>query len=141
MLGESAMKTKLFGKVVTLAVMLLSINTGCVSAGMAPQTSKKLGYGFEPGLISGKDYVAGQLNVGYSEGANRQDIIQAASALGGRVVREIQGSALLLQFDSDAAVEAAVPSLLERPDVVFVERNGILRIPPQPEHPPFNKKQ
>ena len=129
------MKTKMIGKAMAAGLMLLSINTGCVAGAQAPSSSKKLGYGFEPGLVSGKDYAAGQLIVGFREGADTQNIVQAASALGGQVAGEIQGSALLLQFTSEAAVEAAAPSLLARPDVVFVERNGSMSIPAKPELP------
>jgi subtilisin family serine protease len=100
-----------------------------------PLAKGKLGYGFEPGLVAGKDYVAGQLIVGVNEGMSRQSLIQASSALGARVVRAIEGTAILLEFASEQAALGAVGALVARPEVAFVERNGFLRIPPKPVLP------
>jgi len=102
--------------------------------------SKKLGYGFEPGLVAGRDYAEGQLIVGIKEGVSAQSVVQSASALGGRVAKQIQGTALLLQFSSEAAVGAATRALAARPDVLFVERNGFLSVPPTPTFPSLPKR-
>ena len=133
------MKSKMIGKAMAVGLMLLFMGTGCVAGNQAPSASKKLGYGFEPGLVAGKDYAAGQLIIGFRAGDDMQNIAKAALALGGRVVSERQGSSLLLQFASEAAVEAAAPPLLARPDVVFVERNGFMSISPQPKLPPLKR--
>ena len=99
----------------------------------------KLGFGFEPGLVAGKDFVTGQLIVGLQEGAGIAAV--QAAAKGARVAKEIKGQALLLEFGSDDAVVAAVPALLAAPGVAFVERNGFMRIPPQPQLPADLKAQ
>lgn len=119
------------------SLALLCINPiNAIGDQISPPPSNKLGYGFEPGLVAGKDYAAGQLIVGLKEGVSTQSVAQAASALGGRVAKQIEGTALLLQFSSEAAVEAAIGTLVARPDVSFVERNGIVSIPPtKPERP------
>ena len=102
----------------------------------------ELGYGFKPGLVAGKDFVEGQIIVGYREGASTQAVVAAARALGGTVKKEIpgSGSAVLLNFGSEAQTQAAIRQLVKRPDVLFVERNGIVRIPPQPQLPNLRKQ-
>ncbi len=50
------------------------------------------------------------------------------------------GSAVLLNFGSEAQAQTAVFKLVKRPDVLFVERNGIMRIPPQPQLPNLRKQ-
>jgi subtilisin family serine protease len=106
-----------------------------------PVGKDKLGFGFEPGLVAGKDFVAGQLVVGMQEGAGIQAVRSAAVAERGRVVKEIAGEALLLEFDTEAAAVAAAHRLSATPGVAFVERNGFLRIPPQPQPPTGLKGQ
>jgi hypothetical protein len=101
----------------------------------------KLGFGFEPGLTPGKDFVAGQLILGLREGAVIQTVRSAAAAQRGRVAKEIAGQALLLVFDTEAAAVAAVPQLLATPGVAFIERNGSMRIPPSPQLPADLKEQ
>lgn len=102
----------------------------------------ELGYGFEPGLVAGKDFVAGQVIVGYREGADTRGLVAAAQASGGRVQKTIPGpgSAVLLDFGSEEKARAAIPRLRNLPGVLFVERNGIVRVPPQPSMP-FPRKQ
>jgi hypothetical protein len=102
----------------------------------------ELGYGFKPDLVAGKDFVEGQIIVGYREGVSPQALVAFARALGGTVKREIPGSrgAVLLNFGSEAQVRAAVLKLVKHPDVLFVERNGIMRIPPQPQLPNLRKQ-
>ena len=81
--------------------------------------------------MAGKDYVAGQLIVGLKEGMQTQGATQAARALGGQVVKWIDGKAVLFAFASEAAVGTAVRSLLTRSEVAFVERNGFMSLPPK----------
>lgn len=45
----------------TISIVLF--NSIIVMAGEIPK--EKLGYGFEPGLVAGKDFVEGQLIVGF----------------------------------------------------------------------------
>jgi subtilisin family serine protease len=97
--------------------------------------TKKLGYGFDPGLVAGKDYVAGQLIIGVKEGMTTQALHQTVATLGGSVSKEIHGAAVLVEFPSETAAVIAVPSLSARPEVLFIERNGFLRIPPTPTQP------
>jgi subtilisin family serine protease len=106
-----------------------------------PLGKGKLGFGFAPGLVAGKDFVAGQLIVGMQEGAVIQAVRSAAVGQRAQVAKEIPGQALLLQFDTEAAAVAAVHQLLATPGVAFVERNGFLRIPPQPQLPADLKGQ
>lgn len=101
----------------------------------AEPITKKLGYGFDPGLVAGKDYVAGQLIIGLKEGMTTQALHQTVTTLGGRVSKVIHGTALLMEFPSEAASVAAVPALSARPEVLFIERNGFLSIPPTPIRP------
>jgi len=91
-----------------------------------------MGYGFAPGLVAGKDFVAGQLVVGIQEGMGIQELKQGITASGVQISKEIEG-ALLLQFASEEAALSAVSGLIGRPDVAFVERNGFMRIPPEPK--------
>src|SRR5215213_5538253 len=89
----------------------------------AEPITKKLGYGFAPGLVAGKDYVAGQLIIGVKEGVTTQTLHQTAATLHGSVSKEIHGAAVLVEFPSEAAAVIAVPSLSVRPEVLFIERN------------------
>src|SRR4030043_146413 len=125
------------GKVIFLWVALTALicfigGSTAVMAGDLPKS--KLGYGFEKGLIAGKDYVSGQLIVGIKEGVGIQDISQAAQASGGKVAKSIKG-AILLDFTSEQAAKDAVKKLIDRSDVTFIERNGFMSIPPTPVLP------
>lgn len=113
---------------------LLLLCSGLATAGTADRETGKLGFGFKPGLVAGKDYVAGQLIIGIGEGMKAAGVAAAVRNLRGRVVRQIEG-ALLIKLPSDEAAAAAVQALSMRPDTRFIERNGIVRIPPQPERP------
>lgn len=117
----------LIGALMVLAILGSSIAV----AADAVTKGGRLGYGFVPGLVAGEDYVAGQLIVGLKEGMQTQGATQAARALGGWVVKEIDGTAVLFAFASEAAVGTAVRSLLTRPEVAFVERNGFMSLPPK----------
>ncbi|HXG22241.1 MAG TPA: S8 family serine peptidase [Methylomirabilota bacterium] len=112
-----------------------------ITSAVAGPISKKLGYGFAPGLVAGKDYIAGQLIVGLKEGGSATTVRQAATRKGGRVNREIRGAALLVEFPSEAAAVGAVDSLAALPDVLFIERNGFMHIPPTPTRQNLRKEQ
>lgn len=121
--------------------VLLLTNPGFSQEAAAPLAGvgkDKRGYGFAPGLVAGQDFVAGQLIVGLKEGVSirgLQSLRQTARAARGTVVREIESSALLLEFASEQAVQAALRTFTARPEVAYVERNGFLRIPPRPLPP------
>ncbi len=102
-----------------------------VAADETEAAGKKLGFGFAPGLIPDKDFAGGQLIVGIRQGANANNIIKASSALGAKAVRRIEG-AVLLRFPNEEAAKKAVYAMAARGDVRFVERNGIMKIPPKP---------
>ncbi len=119
-------KTTLLATAVTAALLM----GGAVSAA-------EMGYGFKPGLEAGKDYVTGQVIVGYRAGIKSGGVVAAAKALGGKLEKEIQGSAVLLSFGSERQAEAAIRQLANRPDVMFVERNAIVRVAPPPALPNF----
>jgi hypothetical protein len=109
--------------------------TSLGSTRAAEPFTKKLGYGFAPGLVAGKDYVAGQLIIGLKEGMTTQALRQTAAIVGGKVSKEIHGTAVLVEFPSETAAVLAVPSLSARPEVLFIERNGFMSIPPTPTRP------
>jgi hypothetical protein len=101
----------------TLMVALISMPA--TSAAQA-----KAGYGIAaPGLKAGQDYVAGQVIVGLRPGASFKVPPQA------KVVEQIPGTALLLEFSAEEIALQAIPGLLADPHVSFVERNGFLSIP------------
>lgn len=102
----------------------------------------ELGFGFKPGLVAGKDFVAGQLIVGRREGAETQAVVGAAQAAGGVVKSTVsgQGSAMLLDFGTEKKALAAIAKLRGQSGVLFVERNGIVQIPPQPQLPNVPRK-
>ena len=69
--------------------------------------------------------------VGLNEGVTNstQGIEQAAQASGGRVVDHLndpKNRAVLMKFPTEQAAQAASDGLAKRPDVQYVERNGIV---------------
>ena len=76
--------------------------------------------------------MADQLIVVLKEGGSVQGLVQAAAAMGGTVLKEIEGTAVLVGFGSEGEAVAAVGTLIQRPDVAVVERNGFMSIPPPP---------
>lgn len=128
-------------KKLLVLIGILCLVTPIWAADGPPVGKDKLGFGFEPGLVAGKDFVAGQLIVGMQEGAGIQAVRSAAVAERGRVVKEIADQALLLEFNTEAAAVAAAHRLAATPGVAFVERNGFMSIPPQPQRPAGLKGQ
>jgi thermitase len=97
----------------------------------APDSPVGPGFESEPDQSTGKDFVPGELVVGLNEGVTNstQGIERAAEASGGRVVDHLndpQNRAVLLKFPSEQAAQAATEGLAKRPDVQYVERNGIV---------------
>lgn len=124
--------------VTLIALLFIFGSLTVIMAGELPEN--KLGYGFEGGLVAGKDYVSGQLIVGVTESMSIQGLSHAAQASGGKVLKNIDG-AVLLEFPSEQAAKDSAEMLTERPDVTFVERNGFMSIPPRPVLPDIKKKK
>lgn len=111
------------------------------SAAVSQQLPEKVrvqalqGYGIGvSGLVAGRDYVAGQLIVGLVEGRTSQFVASAGASVAG----QINGTALLLDFGSELAALKSISALLANKNVSFVERNGIMSIPPMPLAPRKN---
>lgn len=106
----------------------------CLVTGGAARAGD-LGFGFAPGLLAGRDFVVGQLIVGYADGASRGAVLNAAEMAGGQVSEAIYGpgTTVLIDFETEAKALAAVPKLLILREVKYVERNGITRLPPKPK--------
>ena len=106
----------------------------------AQSDADKLGFGFRADQAAGEDYVGGELIVGLieSETKSLQGLEQAAVASNGRVedkLKDPKNSAILVQYRSEMAAKAAVERFVKRSDVEFVERNGLVRVGPQPALP------
>src|SRR5215203_6270713 len=85
----------------------------------------------QPEQSTQRDFVPAERVVGLNEGVTQstQGIEQAAEASGGRVVERLddpKNSAVLLKFPTEQAAQAASDGLAKRPDVQYVERNGIV---------------
>ena len=142
------------------AILLLAVMTVAVllANGLTPRASdaqtssprtiavaredavKKLGFGFEVNQVAGEDFVAGELIVGLEESETKslQGLQQAVVASNGRVEDKLEdpkNSAILARFPSEKAAKAAVDAFVRRSEVEFVERNGLVHIPPQPKPP------
>lgn len=130
------MKTRIF----IVGLLFFVLCAAAVSMADAGAPKGKLGYGFETGLVAGKDFVAGQLIVGFKQGIGISGIEQAAIRSGGKKAKQIEG-AILIQFPSENAVLNAVNALIALPEVSFVERNAIVSIPPQPKLPDLKENK
>jgi hypothetical protein len=78
-----------------------------------------------------RDFVPEERVVGLNEGVTNstQGIEQATEASGWRVVDHLndpKNRAMLLKFPTEQAAQAAADGLAKRPDVKYVERNGIV---------------
>jgi hypothetical protein len=114
----------LLGTILAAGVMI----TPAIAAEQA-----KAGYGIgASALVPGRDYVIGQVIVGPRRWGREGEAPRLSLPPEGRVLRVIHGTALLLEFPSEEAALAAIPTLLADPNVSFVERNGFLHIPPTP---------
>lgn len=115
-----------------LALGVLGSTSGIALVASSQTSNSKLGFGFRGTEVPGKDYKAGDLIVMYNGSSRTQSLTQAASASGGQAVKEIKGKAVLLKFPDEATMKAAARQLAARPEVKFVEANGIMSIPPTP---------
>lgn len=121
------MKIKILLTFLTLGLLGAS---STLAAMASPLPCNKLSFGFQPDLVAGRDFAVGQLIVGIQPDNDVEPLIQAASQLGGRLTQQISGSAILLEFSTEEAVNAAINVLAVRDDVKYVERNGLMRISP-----------
>jgi hypothetical protein len=85
----------------------------------------------QPQQSTQRDFVPAERVVGFDEGVTNttQGLEQAAEASGGRVVERLddpQNRAVLLKFPTEQAAQAAQEGLAKRPDVQYVERDGIV---------------
>src|SRR5215211_8013872 len=85
----------------------------------------------QPEQSTQTDFAPAERVVGLNEGVTQstQGLEQAAEASGGRVVDRLddpQNRAVLLKFPTEQAAQAAEDGLAKRPDVQYVERNGIV---------------
>src|ERR687898_532676 len=121
------------------AVALLATSGTAVGQqqGQAPPPSQGQESSAEPAFAPNpeqstqREFAPAERVVGLNEGVTQstQGIEQAAEASGGRVVDRLddpQNSALLLKFPTEQAAQAAQDGLAKRPDVQYVERNGIV---------------
>jgi len=86
-----------------------------------------------------EEFIPGEIILGLESPRARQAISSLAPSLGGIVKGRIGDTAILLSFKGNKEAEAASKVLAIQPGVRYVEKNGILRIPPQPQMPVFEK--
>lgn len=125
--------------VLTRVVSSIAVASCLLGGGVA--SAGELGFGFEPGLVAGEDFVPGQLIVGYEDGARINVVLGAAQMAGAQVSESLSGpgAAVLLDFGSEAKALTAAKKLVNLPGVKYVERNGIVRLEPQPVPPDLGK--
>ncbi len=120
-------------KSAAILIAMSSLLAFAAAADGIPAPGNKLGYGFAPGLQARKDFVEGEVIVGLADRGKKDAVVQAAQAMGGMAAKSLEdGSAVLLRFGSEQAAQAAINALQLRREVLFIERNGIVKIPPQP---------
>ena len=95
------------------------------------ESSAEPGFAPKPEQSTQRDFAPAERVVGLNEGVTNstQGLEQAAQASGGRVVERLEdpkNSAVLLKFPTEQAAQAAAEGLAKRPDVQYVERNGIV---------------
>ncbi|WP_295400610.1 S8 family serine peptidase [uncultured Thiocystis sp.] len=117
-----------------LILTLCTLLTNVTFADDLSIPANKKGFGFDPNLHAGTDFVTGEVIVGLSTKGKQEGVLNAAQAMQGRLEKKMEdGSAVLLHFGNEKAAQAAIKALAVRSDVQFVERNGFARIPPLPD--------
>jgi thermitase len=101
------------------------------SPSQGQESSAEPGFAPKPEQSTESKTVPAERVVGLNEGVTNstQGLEQAAEASGGRVVDRLddpKNSAVLLKFPTEQAAQAAADGLANRPDVQYVERNGIV---------------
>jgi subtilisin family serine protease len=138
---RGALVVALGATLAALAAVALVVASGTAAVGQqqgqeahtspVPQSSTEPWGSPQPEQSTQRDFVPAERVVGLNEGVTNgtQGIEQAAEASGGRVVDRLEdpkNRAVLLKFPSEQAAQAAAEGLAKRPDVHYVERNGIV---------------
>src|SRR5215210_2556547 len=113
------------------AVALVATSETAVGQQQGQESSAQLWGAAQPEQSTQRDFVPAERVVGLNEGVTNtaQGIEQAAEASEGRVVDRLddpKNRAVLLKFPTEQAAQAAAEGLAKRPDVQYVERNGIV---------------
>src|SRR5215204_4719408 len=95
------------------------------------ESSAEPAFAPNPEQSTQREFAPAERVVGLNEGVTNttQGLEQAAQASGGRVIDRLddpKNSAVLLEFPTEQAAQAASEGLANRPDVQYVERNGIV---------------
>lgn len=125
----------------SLASLLVALLAGCAALSASEAMPRK-GYGIGDGereLVPGRDYVEGQVIVGLRDGGSMPS--NYTPPAGGWIAAVMQGPIVVIQFPSEQAARQAIPLLLADSRLTFVERNGIMRIPPMPPPPKKDPRQ
>jgi Subtilase family len=98
---------------------------------LGQESSAEPAFAPNPEQSTERDFAPAERVVGFNEGVTNttQGLEQAAQASGGRVVERLddpKNRAVLLEFPTEQAAQAAAEGLAKRPDVQYVERNGIV---------------
>jgi thermitase len=115
-----------------LAAIALVVASGTAAGQQQGQESSAQPWGApQPEQSTQRDFALAERVVGFNEGVTNstQGLEQAAQASGGRVVDRLddpKNRAVLLKFPTEQAAQAAQDGLAKRPDVQYVERNGIV---------------
>ena len=118
-----------------ILIKLLAI-VALLGLSVEPAFSKAASYLEQPSkstISLSDEYVPGEVIVGVASKSNKvpEGIKTLVENLGGEIAEvSINNDAYLLRFKSDAQATQAIESLSQFPGVVYVERNGIMRIPP-----------
>src|SRR5215218_3950529 len=113
------------------AVALVGASGTAVGQQQGQESSAEPAFAPNPEQSTQREFAPAERVVGLNEGVTQstQGIEQAAEASGGRVVERLddpKNSAVLLKFPTEQAAQAAADGLANRPDVQYVERNGIV---------------
>src|SRR5215218_3788051 len=113
------------------AVALVGASGTAVGQQQGQESSAEPAFAPNPEQSTQREFAPAERVVGLNEGVTQstQGIEQAAEASGGRVVERLddpKNSAVLLKFPTEQAAQAASEGLANRPDVQYVERNGIV---------------
>ena len=115
-----------------LAAIALVVASGTAAGQQQGQESSAQPWGApQPEQSTQRDFALAERVVGFNEGVTNstQGLEHAAQASGGRVVDRLddpKNRAVLLKFPTEQAAQAAQDGLAKRPDVQYVERNGIV---------------
>ena len=98
---------------------------------LGQESSAEPAFAPNPEQSTQREFAPAERVVGLNEGVTNstQGIEQATEASGGRVVDHLndpKNRAMLLKFPTEQAAQAAADGLAKRPDVQYVERNGIV---------------